>query len=61
MSPEDKAVYAGRLHLACREIRLAVAVLDKDDEVPPDEATVARLANATEILAYVTQELRRAH
>ncbi len=55
MSPEEKEVHIESMHLACRKIRLAIAVLDAD--VPPDESTVQRLTEAAALVTGVAEEL----
>ena len=45
----------GKMHRACTQIRLAIAVLEK--EVPEGESTAERLAEATRILAEVREAM----
>lgn len=46
----------GKLHRACTQIRLAIAVYEQ--EVPEDESTVGRLTAAMQMLDEVRQSLR---
>jgi len=55
MTPEEKAILIEQMHVACRKIRLAIAVLDAD--VPPDETTAQRLDEAAAIIVDVRKEL----
>ena len=48
----------GKLHRACTQIRLAIAVYEK--EVPEEESTAERLAEATRIVQEVRQEIANA-
>jgi len=52
MTP-DEAI--GKMHRACTQIRLAIAVLEK--EVPPEESTIERLTTAMQILAEVREAI----
>lgn len=45
----------GKLHRACTQIRLAIAVYEK--EVPEGESTVERLTTAMQILAEVREAI----
>lgn len=45
----------GKLHRACTQIRLAIAVYEK--EVPPQESTTERLAEAMRLVAEVREEI----
>ncbi len=54
MSEADDAII-GKLHKACTQIRLAIAVFEK--EVPAGESTVERLDEAMRILADVRTRL----
>lgn len=45
----------GKLHRACTQIRLAIAVYEK--EVPPGESTTERLTEAMQIVAEVREEI----
>lgn len=55
MTPEERNIQIEAMHLACRKVRLAIAVLDA--EVPPDESTIARLDEALALLAEVRRDL----
>ena len=50
MTPDE---VIGKLHRACTQIRLAIAVYEK--EVPEGESTVERLTSAMQILAEVRE------
>lgn len=52
MSPDE---VIGKLHRACTQIRLAIAVYEK--EVPPEEATVERLREAKRLISEVEGEI----
>lgn len=45
----------GKLHRACTQIRLAIAVYEK--EVPEDESTLTRLAAAVELVEEVRKDI----
>lgn len=45
----------GKLHRACTQIRLAIAVYEK--EVPPGETTGERLAEAVRLIGEVREEI----
>ena len=45
----------GKLHRACTQIRLAIAVYEK--EVPPEESTTERLSAAMVLLAEVREDI----
>ena len=45
----------GKMHRACTQIRLAIAVYEK--EVPPEESTVERLRVAKQIISEVEGEI----
>ena len=55
MTPEEKAVAVEQMHFACRKVRLAIAVLEAD--VPPDESTQQRLAEAVALLNGVIEDM----
>lgn len=52
MTPDE---IIGKLHRACTQIRLAIAVYEK--EVPPEESTTERLTAAMQLLAEVREEI----
>lgn len=52
MTPDE---IIGKLHRACTQIRLAIAVYEK--EVPPEESTVERLSEAMRLCAEVREEI----
>lgn len=45
----------GVLHRACTQIRLAIAVYEK--EVPPEESTIERLTTAMQLCAAVREDI----
>lgn len=49
----------GKLHRACTQIRLAIAVYEK--EVPEGESTVERLTTAMQILTEVRESVGADH
>lgn len=52
MSPDE---VIGKLHRACTQIRLAIAVYEK--EVPAEESTDERLAQAQLLIAEVRRDM----
>ncbi len=54
MTPDE---LIGKMHRACTQIRLAIAVLEK--EVPEGETTVDRLTTAMQILAEVREDIAK--
>ena len=52
MSPDE---LIGKMHRACTQIRLAIAVLEK--EMPEGESTVERITEAMQILAEVREAI----
>ena len=52
MTPDE---LIGKMHRACTQIRLAIAVLEK--EVPEGESTLDRINDAMSILAEVREEI----
>ena len=52
MNPDE---VIGKLHRACTQIRLAIAVFEK--EVPEGESTTERLTDAMQIIAEVREAL----
>ena len=57
MSPEEAYVLIGKMHKACTQIRLAIAVLEED--VPAGETTIERLTEAMVIIAEVREALAK--
>lgn len=55
LTPEEKQIHIEAMHHACRQVRYAIAVLDAD--VPADETTVARLAEAESAIRKVREAL----
>ena len=52
----DAYALIGKMHAACTQIRLAIAVLEK--EVPAGESTVERLDAAVALIREVQAEMK---
>ena len=55
MTPEERDHYVGLMHVACRRLRHAIEVLDKD--VPEDESAANDLLDCRRIVAELVEAL----
>lgn len=55
MTPGERENYIGLMHVACRRLRHAIEVLDKD--VPEDESAATDLQDCQRIVNGLVEEL----
>jgi len=55
---KDRDHYVGLMHVACRRLRHAIEVLDKDDQLAPEDNSTAKdLLDCQRIVNELVEEL----